>query len=107
MEANLDFSRHGNIPGTVHLVDVDQNMSAAHLNGREDIILIPAPSADPEDPLNWSKSRKLMAVSASYVYLFAVGLATASQYSILTPLSQDTGITLTQLNLGTGRLWQV
>ncbi|RFU24082.1 hypothetical protein B7463_g12253, partial [Scytalidium lignicola] len=94
-----------NVPGTVHLVDLDHNMSTAHLGETGDIVLVPSPSADPEDPLNWNPGRKRLAVWSAYVYIWGVGLATANQYSILTPLSQETGITLTQLNLGTGLMF--
>lgn len=50
----------GNIPGTVQLVDLTGTMKAKHASGLEeqDIILIPAPSKDPEDPLNWTRGRK-------------------------------------------------
>lgn len=47
------------IPGTVHLVDLDHSLQARHAEDG-DIILDPAPSSDPDDPLNWSPRRKLM-----------------------------------------------
>ena len=47
------------VPGTVHLVDLDHSMNARHA-GHGDIILNPAPSSDPEDPLNWAPRRKLL-----------------------------------------------
>ena len=41
------------VPGTVHLVDLDGTMQAKHAEGtgRRDIVLVPAPSADPDDPV--------------------------------------------------------
>lgn len=49
------------IPGTVTLVDVEHVLRARHLDrGDRDIVLIPAPSHDPDDPLNWSPRRKLL-----------------------------------------------
>jgi hypothetical protein len=45
------------IPGTRLLVDAGLQAHAAH-DGDKDIILIPQPSSDPDDPLNWSTSRK-------------------------------------------------
>lgn len=49
------------IPGTVTLVDVEHVLQTQHLeSGDGDIVLIPAPSADPDDPLNWSPKRKLL-----------------------------------------------
>ena len=46
------------IPGTTHLVDLDGTLHTDHDAHLKDIILVPTPSADPEDPLNWSHSRK-------------------------------------------------
>lgn len=57
MTPNVDRST---IPGTVTLLDLDHVMSAQHANGNSDIVLIPAPSSDPDDPLNWSPRRKLL-----------------------------------------------
>lgn len=49
-----------NIPGTFTLLDLEHVMSAQHAKGNSDIVLIPAPSTDPNDPLNWSPRRKLL-----------------------------------------------
>ncbi|KEF51345.1 uncharacterized protein A1O9_12695 [Exophiala aquamarina CBS 119918] len=89
------------IPGTIHLVNTDSR-NAAHT---EIIILNPTPSADPEDPLNWSKARKLWSITMVYVYVFGVGIATTVQYSILTNISEETGIALADLNTGTGLMF--
>jgi hypothetical protein len=49
------------IPGTVTLVDVNHDLEARHADhGDRDIVLIPTPSNDPDDPLNWSPRRKLL-----------------------------------------------
>lgn len=45
------------IPGTVHLVDLENSYSVQH-EGNTDIVLIPQPSKDPNDPLRWSKRKK-------------------------------------------------
>ncbi|TVY35541.1 putative MFS-type transporter [Lachnellula subtilissima] len=47
------------IPGTVHLVDLEGTIRAKHASGTQlkDVVLVPAPSADPDDPLNWSPRR--------------------------------------------------
>lgn len=50
------------IPGTVQLIDLDHHVATRHAKGHEDIILVPTPSADPEDPLNWSPGRKRLAL---------------------------------------------
>ena len=49
------------LPGTVHLVDLEHTMHTRHAgSGDKDIVLVPTPSNDPDDPLNWSPKRKLM-----------------------------------------------
>ena len=35
-------------------------------------------------------------------YTFTVGIASAAIYSVLEPIAQDTGLTLADLNAGTG-----
>ena len=41
------------VPGTVHLVDLDGTMQAQHAKGSglRDVVLVPAPSSDPDDPV--------------------------------------------------------
>jgi hypothetical protein len=58
------------VPGTVHLVDIDHNMSTKHSKGNKEIVLIPTPSDDPDDPLNWSPKRKALATICLGVYVF-------------------------------------
>lgn len=62
MAAATSAHEHGTeaIPGTVHLVDLDNSMRARHAGGHTDIVLNPAPSKDPNDPLNWTPRRKLL-----------------------------------------------
>lgn len=89
------------VPGTVHLVDLEGTMHAKHASGGEhDIVLVPAPSSDPDDPLNWSPRRKLISTSCMCMYTLMVGIASAAIYSVLEPISEDTGLTLGDLNAG-------
>lgn len=44
------------VPGTVHLVDLEGDLSVKKSSG--DVILRPPPSSDPNDPLRWSKYKK-------------------------------------------------
>ncbi|KAF5610096.1 major Facilitator Superfamily [Fusarium subglutinans] len=83
------------VPGTVHLVDAGRS-------GGNDIELVPRPSADPEDPLNWSRRRKLISAAMVFVYTLGVGLPSTLQYSVLVEISQDTGISVADLVQGTG-----
>ena len=48
------------VPGTVHLVDLDHSIHTRHSSGDKEIVLIPTPSDDPDDPLNWSPRRKAL-----------------------------------------------
>jgi MFS family permease len=83
-------------PGTVHLLRVHDELNS------DELVLVPKPSSHPDDPLNWSKWRKLLHVFNVYLYTFTVGVGATCTYSYLVDISDDTGITLTQLNLGTG-----
>jgi MFS family permease len=91
------------VPGTVYLVDINgQVTSALHDVSHNHIVLIPRPSLDPNDPLNWSHSRKLLAVSMAYLYVFGTGIPTSLQYSVLADITADTGISTASLVQGTG-----
>jgi MFS family permease len=91
------------VPGTVYLVDVNgQEALALHDASRRDVILSPRPSSDPNDPLNWTNGRKLLAVSMAYLYVFGTGIATSLQYSVLADITADTGISTANLVEGTG-----
>ena len=74
-----------------------------HARGRNsDIVLVPAPSDDPDDPLNWTPRRKALSSACMSMYTLMVGIASAAIYSVLEPISQDTGLTVNDLNNGTG-----
>ncbi|KAJ5528039.1 hypothetical protein N7513_012198 [Penicillium frequentans] len=94
------------IPGTVTLVDVQHVLHTQHLeSGDRDIVLIPTPSAHPDDPLNWSPRRKLMSTVSVSVYTLFSGIACSVVYSVLTQLSDETGLSVDTLNEGTGYLF--
>ena len=95
------------IPGTVHLVDLNGNVDGAHASssGKRDIILVPSPTADPDDPLNWSYRRKLLATACMCVFTLMTGIAGSAIASVLVPISEQTGLTINTLNQGTGYLF--
>jgi hypothetical protein len=69
-------------PGTVRLIDANGDLNVKHSEGHEDIILVPTPSDDPEDPLNWSKKRKLLHTSCMIVYTVMMVFPSAAVYSV-------------------------
>lgn len=96
-------NRSDMVPGTVHLVDVaGTTASSKRSKAHKDIVLIPSPSADPEDPLNWSRARKYRQLLMLAVYTLGIGVPTTLQYSVLADITEDTGITTAQLVNGTG-----
>ncbi|EHK98148.1 putative Uncharacterized MFS-type transporter [Glarea lozoyensis 74030] len=78
------------IPGTVHLVDLEGVIKGKHAatSQLKDVVLVPAPSSDPDDPLNWSPKRKWLSTVSQSVYTL-----------------MDTGLTLADLNAGTGYMF--
>lgn len=94
---------HDDVPGTVRLIDINgMDSGGPHDSQHKDIVLVPRPSSDPEDPLNWSYHRKLLAVSMAYLYVLGTGIATSLQYSVLADITEDTGISTANLVQGTG-----
>ncbi len=95
------------IPGTIHLVDLEGTIRAKHASSADlkDIVLVPAPSSDPEDPLNWTVKRKWLSTASQSVYTFTIGIASAAIYSVFVPISEDTGLKLGDLNAGTGYMF--
>lgn len=88
------------VPGTTHLVDLDGTLHTSHDARHKDIVLVPTPSSNPEDPLNWSRRRKSLHMFCLFVYCMFVGIASAALYSVLVPMSMSTGLSLANLNAG-------
>lgn len=69
-EANREW-----VPGTVYLVDIENNLEVQH-NGKTDIVLIPQPSDDPNDPLLWSQTKKNFQFAILFYWSFLTAVAT-------------------------------
>ncbi|KAI7058224.1 MFS general substrate transporter, partial [Hortaea werneckii] len=91
------------VPGTVYLIDIAGKASTGeHASGKTDIVLVPQPSRDPEDPLRWTSKRKFWALAMVAVYTLGVGIPTTLHYSVLADITADTGISTTDLVQGNG-----
>lgn len=97
---------HGTpIPGTQPLID-QRAMTGDSNCKSSDLILQPKPSTSPNDPLNFSRRRKLLNTTCWALYTFTNGFASSNLYSILTPLAKThPDLTLSVLNAGTGYLF--
>ncbi|KAF7901193.1 hypothetical protein EAF00_003414 [Botryotinia globosa] len=84
---NVSISHDSPTPGTVHLIDLDGTLLTKHASGSaEEVVLVPPPA---------NKHR----------YALAVGFPCSAIYSILVPVSMNTGFTLDTLNTGTGYMF--
>lgn len=102
-QAKMTSDTHDIVPGTVHLVDLVGHQSKyQHASGRQDIVLVPQPSDDPEDPLRWSSKRKFWALTMVMVYTLGTGIPTTLHYSVLADITRDTGISTAELVQGNG-----
>jgi len=91
------------VPGTVHLVDIaGQLTEGAHAGQNGDIVLVPQPSNDPQDPLNWTRKRKFWSLAMVFVYILGVGIPGTLHYSVIANITADTGISTADLVQGNG-----
>lgn len=93
------------IPGTHLLIDLDREAPTSRDGASGDIILIPTPTSDPDDPLNWSPKRKFVASCCWASYVLFLGINNSNLYSILVPFSDASGLPVATLNAGTGYLF--
>jgi hypothetical protein len=63
---------------------------------QDEVILVSKSLRHPDDPLNWSRWRKVLHVSLIYPHAYETGVGGTSTYSILVDMSKDTGLTLTR-----------
>ncbi|KAK8067336.1 MFS transporter [Apiospora hydei] len=111
------------IPGTVHLVDLEHILATRHAADQKDIILVPTPSLDYDDPLELVQAaqapgpgmRPIVSPSREppiyrdhlrlIVFTWFNGMALSVVYSVLVPLSKALDVTENDLNAGTGYMF--
>jgi hypothetical protein len=49
------------VPGAVLLIESEHILRSRHGGKNKEIILVPAPANDPDDPLNWVPRRRILA----------------------------------------------
>ena len=92
------------IPGTVHLVDLADTLYIKHGSegGHKDIVLLPQPTKEYDDPLNWSRARKLLSANVLLLVIFIGDIMATLLSSALLVIEKDTGISVADLNQGIG-----
>ncbi len=93
------------IPGTVHLVDLQHNLNVKHGQQNKDIVLIPQPSTDPDDPLNWSPKRKLFNTFWQMTWCFFAAAVISGLSPAYLLIAADTGIPVADLSTGNGLMY--
>ncbi|BEJ13938.1 hypothetical protein CspHIS471_0311120 [Cutaneotrichosporon sp. HIS471] len=88
------------VPGTTRILD-----ESGEIVGANNFTLVPEPSADPEDPLNWSPGRKRIQLACIVFYTVAFCFCTGCLAAIYEPVSEATGLSLADLNSGVGYVY--
>jgi hypothetical protein len=96
---------HRDSPGTVTLVDLTGEIHAQHSKAEKEIILSPTPSADPNDPLNWSPWRKWKTTLCALLFTWCVCCSSSACFSVFVPIYEESGISFDHLNQGTGYMY--
>lgn len=87
------------IPGTVQLVEIDKHSDKHHQN--KDILLVPQPSEHPDDPLNWTFTRKAFCMFWMIIATIIVG-SSESIFGVCTDSFVANNVSETALTRGNG-----
>ncbi|KAE8369719.1 major facilitator superfamily domain-containing protein [Aspergillus caelatus] len=94
------------VPGTVLLVDETREKSTKHAAGKHtEIVLIPPPSDNPNDPLNWSPARKKQHLILICIYTFFMNGLINFYGVAYDGLAPDLNTTFDGLNTGSAILF--
>lgn len=87
------------VPGTVHLIDLEGTLLVKKDQGHLNIILQPQPSLNPNDPLRWSKGKKLAQFSMVWIWAFFLAITVNWTGPYWTEWTTEFDCTFTQLNV--------
>lgn len=87
------------VPGTSYLVD---NAQISDLAERKNIVLVPQPSDDPNDPLNWSEILKMLHMAVLLLYCLINGGALNWVGTLYTVFMEEFDVSINQLNTTSG-----
>ncbi|ODV92351.1 hypothetical protein CANCADRAFT_937 [Tortispora caseinolytica NRRL Y-17796] len=93
------------IPGTVYLLDLEQNLNNVVHGSQKEIVLVPQPTKDPNDPLNWSNMRKWITFFWPSWYTFFVAVLAAALSPAYLDIAEGMGVSLDVLVNGSGYLF--
>lgn len=92
------------VPGTVQLIDAEGTLNVKHGRHKE-IVLVPQPTNDPDDPLRWSHPRKILNVTTAMAWCFLIaGLISGLSPAYLL-IEEETGISVSDLSTGNGIMY--
>ncbi|KAH8796032.1 major facilitator superfamily domain-containing protein [Hyaloscypha sp. PMI_1271] len=88
------------VPGTVHLVDMQGTSGLKHrIGSNADVVLIPQPTSDPDDPLNWSPLRKGYHFWLLIIWGILMSASVNWSGPVWVPLQYDLNTTVDALNI--------
>ncbi|KAL5323507.1 hypothetical protein ACEPPN_008044 [Leptodophora sp. 'Broadleaf-Isolate-01'] len=94
------------VPGTIRIIDLLHTMNVQHMEGsKSDIVLVPQPTRDPNDPLNWSRWRKEYHYWLLWWWGFIAAVSVNWGGPVWTQLTIDYNTTFVQLNVASALCW--
>jgi hypothetical protein len=93
------------VPGTVQLIDTEGNLHVEHGTGHKEIVLVPQPTDDPNDPLRWGKNRKTITLVTAMAWCFFTGAMISGLSPAYVLIEEDTGISVADLSTGNGIMY--
>ncbi|CUM57079.1 uncharacterized protein AC631_04686 [Debaryomyces fabryi] len=93
------------IPGTIHLIDVDRVSIISNLDsgkGNQNIMLHPRPSSNPNDPLRWLYRKKKLQLFLLTFWAFIQNISSVWTGPVYDTWVEEFNCTYNQLNIASG-----